>query len=173
MMKVINVEIKALCRDHSRIRSILSEKDAAFIGRDHQVDTYFKSVSGRLKLREGTIENNLIWYRRPDQAGPKTSHCVLLGTEKGSPLKDILEHAMGIMVVVDKHREIYFIDNIKIHLDLVEGLGSFVEIEAQSEEGVLTEEILNAQCTRLMEELGIPKGDLLTGSYSDLIMQKE
>ena len=59
-MKVINVEIKALCSDHERIRCILLEKNADFIGMDHQVDTYFRTVSGRLKLREGTIENNLI-----------------------------------------------------------------------------------------------------------------
>ena len=172
MMKVINVEIKALCRDHPRIRSILYEKDATFIGRDHQVDTYFQSASGRLKLREGTIENNLIWYQRPDRAGPKTSQCILLRTEKGSHLKDILDRAMGVMVVVDKQREIYFIDNIKIHIDQVEGLGSFLEIEAQSEEGILSEETLYEQCARFMEELGIREEDLLTDSYSDLLMQQ-
>ena len=172
MMKIINVEIKARCRDHTRISSVLSKKGAAFIGTDHQVDTYFKSASGRLKLREGTIENNLIWYQRPDQAGPKTSHCILHKTEKGSHLKDILDRAVGIMVVVDKQREIYFIENIKIHIDRVEGLGSYVEIEAQSEEGVLSEETLHGQCTRLMEEFGIPEGDLVEDSYSDLLMQK-
>ena len=118
-MKVINVEIKAICTDHERIKRILLEKNADFVGLDHQVDTYFRSGSGRLKLREGCIENNLIWYQRPDQAGPKTSHCILYKTEKGSALKTILHDAMGVMVVIDKEREIYFIDNIKIHLDLV------------------------------------------------------
>ncbi len=172
MMKVINVEIKALCKDPARIRAILGKKNAAFIGMDRQVDTYFNSASGRLKLREGTIENNLVWYRRPDQAGPKTSHCLLHRTGQDPHLKDILDRAMGVMVVVDKQREIYFIDNIKIHIDQVLGLGSYVEIEAQSEEGVLSEEILHGQCTRLMEELGIPAGDLVKDSYSDLLMQK-
>ena len=172
MMKVINVEIKALCKDPAQIRTVLEEKNAAFIGKDHQVDSYFRSSSGRLKLREGTIENNLIWYERPDQAGPKTSHCILHRTEKGSHLKDILDRAMGISVVVDKQREIYFIDNIKIHIDRVEGLGSFVEIEAQSEEGVLTEEILHSQCAGLMEEFSIPSGDLVEESYSDLLLNK-
>ena len=170
MMKVINVEIKATCNDLERIRQILLERDAKFIGLDHQVDTYFRSSSGRLKLREGNIENNLIWYQRPDQAGPKTSHCVLYKTEKDSALKAILHDAMGVMVVVDKEREIYFIDNIKIHLDQVKGLGTFLEIEAQSEEGDKSEELLNSQCVKLMDELGIRNEDLVNESYSDLLL---
>ena len=169
-MKVINVEIKAICNDREKIRRILLERNAKFIGLDHQVDTYFRSSSGRLKLREGNIENNLIWYQRPDQAGPKTSHCVLYKTEKDSALKAILHDAMGVMVVVDKEREIYFIDNIKIHLDQVKGLGTFLEIEAQSEEGDKSEELLNSQCVQLMDELGIRNEDLVNKSYSDLLM---
>ena len=169
-MKVINVEIKAICNDLERIRRILLERNANFIGLDHQVDTYFHSSSGRLKLREGNIENNLIWYRRPDQAGPKTSHCVLYKTEKDSALKAILHDAMGVMVVVDKKREIYFIDNIKIHLDQVKGLGTFLEIEAQSEEGDKSEELLHRQCVQLMDEWGIRNEDLLNDSYSDLLL---
>ena len=169
-MKVINVEIKAMCSDLERIRQILLEKNANFIGLDHQVDTYFRNGSGRLKLREGTIENNLIWYQRPDQAGPKTSHCILYKTEKGSVLKNILADAMGVMVVVEKEREIYFIDNIKIHLDMVKGLGTFLEIEAQSEADGLAEETLNRQCRQLMDEFGVRNDDLVSDSYSDLLM---
>ena len=169
-MNVINVEIKAICRDQERIRRILLEKNADYAGTDHQVDTYFKSRKGRLKLREGTIENNLIWYERADQAGPKTSHCILYKTEKGSVLKNILSETMGVMVIVDKEREIYFIDNIKIHLDLVKGLGTFLEIEAQSKEGDKSEAFLNRQCFQLMEKFGVKKDDLLSDSYSDLLL---
>ena len=171
MMKVINAEIKAMCSDLERIRSILLEKKADFKGMDHQVDTYFRTGSGRLKLREGNIENNLIWYQRPDQTEPRTSRCILHKTEKGNHLKDILERAMGVMVVVDKQREIYFIDNIKIHLDRVKGLGTFLEIEAQGEAGGLAEEILHRQCRKLMDEFGIRTDDLVSGSYSDLLLK--
>ncbi len=171
-MKVINVEIKAMCSDQERIRQILIKKKATFLGKDHQVDTYFRVGSGRLKLREGTIENNLIWYQRPDQAGPKTSKCILYMTEKGDILKDILGQSMGVMVVVDKEREIYFIDNIKIHLDRVKGLGTFLEIEAQSEADGLAEETLDRQCRQLMDELGVRADDLLSDSYSDLVISQ-
>lgn len=169
-MNVINVEIKARCSDHERIRRELSVRHADFAGKDHQVDTYFNSGSGRLKWREGNIENNLIYYQRPDREGPKASHCILYRIEKGTHLKDILEQAMGVMVIVDKEREIYFIDNIKIHLDKVKGLGTFLEIEAQSEAGGLAEEILERQCRQLMGDLGVREEDLLADSYSDLLM---
>ncbi len=172
-MKVINVEIKARCSDHERIRQVLSDKHADFVGKDHQVDTYFKISSGRLKLREGKIENNLIWYRRPDKEGPKTSHCALYKSGNPAVLKDILGQAMGVMVVVDKEREIYFIDNVKIHLDRVVRLGTYLEIEAQSKEGGLTEETLNRQCVQLMDEFGIRPEDLESDSYSDLLIRKQ
>jgi predicted adenylyl cyclase CyaB len=173
MMEVLNVEIKARCKGFDLFRRILQQKKAEFIGKDRQVDTYFPARGGRLKLREGRIENNLIWYERPDDSGPKTSSCMLYRTAGGSPLKAILERAMGILAVVDKEREIYFIGNLKIHLDRVKGLGTFVEIEAQSEAGGLPAETLQRQCEQLMEVMGIREEDLVRESYSDLIMAKQ
>ncbi len=170
-MRVINVEIKAFCSDHQRIRDILSARNAEFRGTDRQIDTYFKSPAGRLKLREGDIENNLIYYERPDRGGPKTSRCILYSTGKDTALKEILAKSMGVQVVVDKQREIYFLDNIKVHLDRVAGLGTFIEIEAQSEEGSLTEDYLEGQCSQLMNELGIAAADLISDSYADLLMK--
>ena len=76
-MRVINVEIKARCPEQERIRNILIGRNAEFIGKDHQLDTYFNVPGGRLKLREGDIENNLIYYERPDWEGPSTSRCIL------------------------------------------------------------------------------------------------
>ena len=171
-MRVINVEIKARCGNQDRIKDILTECNADFRGKDHQVDTYFSVSAGRLKLREGEIENNLIYYERPDKSGPKTSRCILYPTEKDSPLKQILENSMGIMVVVDKQREIYFIDNIKVHLDQVEGLGTFVEIEAQGNESDLSEDYQQEQCKRMMMDFGINDEDLVSESYSDLLMRE-
>ena len=170
-MHVINVEIKAVCSDPGRIMDLLRQMNAEFKGRDHQVDTYFKVTKGRLKLREGDIENNLIYYERPDMEGPKTSRCILLGTMAGDELKEILTEAMGVKVVVEKIREIYFIGNIKIHVDEVGGLGTFVEIEAQGSGDEYSEEQLLLQCNMLKEQMGIGEEDLLHYSYSDMIMQ--
>ncbi len=126
----VNIEIKAKCSNHDRIRSVLKSKNADFRGLDHQVDTYFKVSKGRLKLREGTIENHLIFYERKNQEGPKQSDVILFDTEPGSEIKSILAKALGVFFVVDKSREIYFIENVKFHLDVVKELGTFMEIEA-------------------------------------------
>src|SRR5512146_1733112 len=129
-MRVVNIEIKARCRDAERVRAVLREADARFAGTDHQVDTYFRVPHGRLKLREGNIENALIFYQRPDQKGPKRSDVLMCVTSPDSGLREVLSQSLGVRVVVDKQREMDFIGNVKFHIDQVQGFGSFVEIEA-------------------------------------------
>lgn len=164
-----NIEIKARCLDQEKIKKILEEKAALFKGIDHQIDTYFKVPNGRLKLREGTIENHLIHYHRPDQKGPKQSLVTLFKTEPDSSLKKILTEALGVKVVVDKQRAIYFIDNVKFHLDIVQGLGFFVEIEAIDTDGAITISQLRQQCEEYMHLFEIKPTDLLNQSYSDMM----
>ena len=173
-MQHVNVEVKATCADPEAVRQVLRRHGADFRGTDRQVDTYFPVPAGRLKLREGNIENRLIYYERGDQPGPRRADVLLLDTAPGSPIKDILTRALGVRVVVDKRREIYFIDNVKFHIDVVEGLGSFVEIEAQSapdETAPDLPERLGAQCRAWMDELALRPEDLLTPSYSDMLVQ--
>lgn len=166
----LNVEIKAKCADHNKVREFLKSKSADFKGVDHQIDTYFKVNLGRLKLREGNIENYLIYYNRENKEGPKESKVILFKNEPNSTLKNILTNANGILVVVDKKREIYFIENIKFHIDIVENLGSFLEIEAIDKEGTIGKEKLYAQCQQHMKLLDIPNTDLISSSYSDLLL---
>lgn len=132
------------------------------------MDNYFKVNRGRLKLREGNIENALIYYEREDSRGPKKSE-VILCQDPASPLKDILSKAMGV-VVVDKQREIYFIDNVKFHIDTVQGLGSFIEIEAIDENCSLREARLLEQCESYIKLFQIPGEDLVSVSYCDLLL---
>jgi len=171
-MPHVNVEIKAACRDAQTVRRVLRDRAADFRGTDHQVDTYFCVAAGRLKLREGNIENHLIWYERADEAGPKRADVLLLATEPGSAIKDILARALGVRAVVDKYREIYFIGNVKFHLDEVTGLGRFVEIEAQAAAGERTEADLRAQCAQYLDLLGIREQDLIRTSYSDMVLSR-
>ena len=112
----IIVEIKAQCQRSERIRAILNEHKAQLKGTDHQSDTYFNCPTGRLKLRQGNIETNLIFYKRPNQSGPKQSNVELYRPEDAEQLKWLLSAAYGILVVVEKKREIYFIENIKFHI---------------------------------------------------------
>jgi len=167
-----NVELKARCPNPDEVRSALLELDPEEAGTDHQVDTYFRTNQGRLKLREGNIENNLIYYERPDQSGPKEADIHLYETESGSDLKPMLEAALGVLVVVEKRREIYFLENVKFHIDRVDGLGSFVEIEAIDQTGNFSTDELRNQCQTYMEQLGIDRDQLVSCSYSDLLLEK-
>lgn len=167
------IEIKARSNNHESVRQKLKELGADFKGLDHQIDTYFKVNNGRLKLREGRIENNLIHYHRPDQEGPKLSNVTLYKSAHDSSLKKILTDANGILVIVDKKREIYFIDNVKFHIDQVENLGAFVEIEAIDEDGKLSTTELDEQCKRYIDILRIQETDLVSVSYSDLLLNRE
>lgn len=170
-MGILNVEIKASSADPDSVREILKKNNADSKGTDHQVDTYFKVKEGRLKLREGTIENNLIFYHRSNQAAPKASEVNLVPMESPAEMKALLTNALGIKVVVDKKREIYFIENVKFHIDEVQGLGSFVEIEAIDEAGNIGESRLREQCEYYVELLGISDDNMIAVSYSDLLMQ--
>jgi adenylate cyclase class IV len=169
----LNIEIKAKCSNLEHVRTILKSKNADYKGLDHQIDTYFKVPHGRLKLREGNIEHALIFYQRSNQAGPKDSNVILYTNQPKPGLKAALQAACGILVVVDKKREIYFIDNVKFHLDDVNNLGTYCEIEAIDSTGNLSREKLLEQCQDYMQLLGINDEDLVSCSYSDLILEKE
>src|SRR3989339_2093289 len=160
-MPHLNIEIKARCNNHEKIREILESKGADFKGIDHQVDTYFKSNNGRLKLREGNIENHLIFYERENQEGPKQSKVTLFKNEPGSPLKSMLCDSMEILAVVDKRREIYFIDNVKFHIDTVANLGTFMEIEAIDKDEIIGKDKLQEQCKYYLDLFRISADDLL------------
>jgi predicted adenylyl cyclase CyaB len=171
-MSFLNVEIKATCSDTGRIREYLVNHHADFIGTDEQTDTYFNVSNGRLKLREGNIENNLIFYERPDQAGPKDSKFHLIKIEKSNPLKDVLELSVGVKVVVKKRRDIFYLDNVKFHIDEVENLGSFIEIEAGNITSAFPQNKLKEQCEYYMLQFGISPDQLIEVSYSDMLLQK-
>lgn len=171
-MAHVNIEIKAKSNNQDTIREILKSKKADFKGVDHQIDTYFKVDNGRLKLREGRIENYLIHYQRENKEGPKQSDVTLFKSEPKSSLKEILTKSLGILVTVDKKREIYFIDNVKFHIDTVEGLGTFIEIEAIDNEGTVGKDKLLEQCQSFLDLFNISQEDLIPVSYSDLLLQK-
>ena len=171
-MSYLNVEIKARCANPAAVRRYLQEHAGSCRGTDEQTDTYFRVTSGRLKLREGRIENNLIFYERANQAGPKSSHFRLVKVEDAAGLKAALTASIGVKVVVRKTREIWYIDNVKFHIDEVPGLGSFIEIEAGNMLANLPKEALQAQCDQYMQAFGVSDTDLVEVSYSDMLLEK-
>ncbi len=172
-MPHLNVEIKARCQDTTLIRNYLINNAADLKGTDEQTDTYFNVPHGRLKLREGNIENNLIYYERDNQSGPKNSHFQLVKIADAKGLKEVLTKSNGIKVVVKKKREIWYIRNVKFHIDEVPGLGSFVEIEAGNILADLSPAELKEQCDFYLGAFCIKEEDLVESSYSDLLLAKK
>jgi len=167
-----NVEIKARCPDPEKVRRFLKQRGADFRGTDHQTDTYFRVPRGRLKLREGDIENHLIFYARADEPGPKKAEVILYEPSPQSSLKEILTQSLGILTVVEKRREIYFLGNVKFHIDDVGEWGTFIEIEAIDMQGQFGDAKLDEQCRQYMALLQIAAGDLMAESYSDFSMRR-
>lgn len=170
-MNILSIEIKARVEDLTKVEARLKAAQARYIGLDTQVDTYFTVAQGRLKLRQGEIENSLIRYHRPESKDLKRSEVQLQKLPKdNSALKAILLETLGLKVEVTKKRQIYFIDNIKFHLDQVEGLGHFVEIEALGEGNDKTEEELSAQCEHFIDYLELYREHFIDQSYSDMLL---
>jgi adenylate cyclase, class 2 len=169
-MKIINYEFKAKANHITDLENKLLSLNPQFIGTDHQIDTYYNVAQGRLKLREGNIENSLIHYERSDFASAKQSSIILYQHHPNNSLKQILEKVHGVKVVVDKKRKIYFIDNVKFHFDTVDQLGTYVEVEAIDKDGSYSIEKLKEQCDYYANFFNIQEQDFISQSYSDLLL---
>lgn len=133
-----------------------------------QDDTFFVCERGRMKLRAfSATDGQLIFYRRPNQAGPKESFCVISPTASPDSLGDALSLAYGQAGRVRKHRTLYLVGRTRVHLDRVEHLGHFLELEVVLSEGERPE--AGAKEARdLMAALGITDAQLVEGAYVDL-----
>ena len=170
-MPHINFEFKAATKDIGALEKKLLQLNPNFIGEDKQTDTYFNVTKGRLKLREGNIENSLIYYERQDVADAKQSDVLLYRHQPDKSLKDILIKLHGIKVVVNKIRKIYFIENVKFHFDTIKELGTFIEVEAIDDTGNIGIEKLKEQCNKYVSLFEIKSEDYISISYSDMILE--
>jgi len=167
-----NVEIKA------RIRSVeeLLPKAARLASSGPveilQDDTFFHCESGRLKLRVLPDAAELIFYRRDDERGPKTSFYVRSRIPEPDTLRDALRRAHGERGRVRKLRVLFMAGRTRIHLDRVEGLGDFLELEVVLDDGEKAE-TGSLEAEALMAKLGIELSDLVHGAYIDLLENKE
>lgn len=169
-MEILNFEFKARAGNITLLEEKLGTLSPRYIGTDQQTDTYFNTTAGRLKLREGNIENALIHYDRADEADAKQSHIILYKHQPDEALKTILSKTLGVKVVVRKKRKIYFVDHVKFHFDEVDGLGTFVEVEAIDETGKIGAEKLQEQCRYYADFFGIAPADYISVSYSDMLI---
>ncbi|TKS90427.1 hypothetical protein D9C73_024559 [Collichthys lucidus] len=166
-----NVEIKASVSD----RALFAEKAAQLSQSEgtiiRQHDTFFNCSQGRLKLRDFMNESGqLIFYERPDTDGPKLSRYSISPTSDPSSLRAVLSDALGVKGEVRKERRLFLIGQTRVHLDTVEGLGHYMELEVVMRPEQTVEEGQQV-AEDLMEKLGVSKESLVTGAYMDLLLK--
>jgi predicted adenylyl cyclase CyaB len=167
-----NIEIKAKIHNGNHLRPLIEKIADTPVQLIFHEDIFFNSPSGRLKLRIFTADRGeLIYYQRPDQDGPKDSNYIISPTTEPHSLKEVLTSAYGVRGVIRKQRELYRVGQTRIHLDRVDGLGEFLELEFVMQkdqtdiDGIKTLE-------ELMYKLGIEKKDLINCAYIDLLSQR-
>ena len=164
-----NIELKVRCSDLDAARAAARSLGADPQGVERQIDTFFATPQGRLKLRESDKYGAmLIPYVRPDSQEPKQSDYLVLPVEDPAQCKQLFGQMLGVAAVVEKERELLLLDNVRIHLDRVEGLGTFIEFEAVMSDGT-TPEHEQAKVRALMTAFGIREADLESGAYVDLL----
>jgi predicted adenylyl cyclase CyaB len=167
-----NIEIKARVDDVESLRERVNSLSDSEPKRIRQEDTFFHCPKGRLKLREfSPTRGELIYYERDDSPDPKRSNYIRSVTTDPRPLKSALSASLGVRGMVVKNRTIYQIGQTRIHIDEVDGLGCFVEIEVVLSSGESVEHGV-AIAHGLMKRLGIEKQDLIDCAYIDLIEEK-
>lgn len=163
-----NVEVKARLRGEEQLQHILSRICTKSPERVRQRDTFFSVPRGRLKLRETDSACELIYYDRSDQSEPAVSEYIILPLEDGETHRHLLEASLGIRGVVSKNRMVYHLDQTRIHIDEVDGLGLFIELEVVLTPGQSISEG-EKEASRIMNLLNIRPEDLLPGAYIDLL----
>jgi predicted adenylyl cyclase CyaB len=180
-----NLELKARCVDLAAARERVKAVATAWLGLDEQVDTYFRTTSsearseakpsgvmrvGRLKLRESSLSGaQLIPYLRPDHPAARRSEYVVIPVPEPARTRELLATLLGVQRVVRKLREIALYENVRIHLDRVDGLGDFVELEAVWDGSAAGEAEQARKVAFLREQLDIRDVDLVSLSYEGLL----
>lgn len=164
-----NIEIKARVSDMPALKEAVeavADSDCVVL---EQEDVFFRTTTGRLKLRIlAPNHGELIFYERADSHGPKQSHYLICATSTPHQLRIVLCKALGERIVVRKRRSLYLAGQTRIHLDEVENLGTFMELEV-----VLRPDQDAAEgqtiAQELMARLGIACSELVHCAYADLL----
>lgn len=166
-----NVEIKAQVRDLVALEiaaAKLSRSEGELL---YQHDAFLRSPKGRLKLRWVNGCGQLIYYERADEAGPKVSTFSIAPVADFDAMRETMAQGLGQLGEVKKRRKLFIVGQTRVHVDQVEGLGDFVELEVCMREGQTVSE--GEQIAHeLMGNLGISESDLITGAYTDLLAQQ-
>ena len=163
-----NIEIKAKINDYKKVKKLVEDLCPTPIRAEQQEDTFFNTPKGRLKLRESDNKSEIIYYDRPNSFNPKQSDIAISFTDSPGTLKSVLSKSIGIRGIVNKKRVLYQYEQTRIHLDVVKGLGKFIELEVvlNNNQSVQDGEKIAYE---LMNKFNIENSNLIDVSYIDLI----
>lgn len=168
-----NIEIKSRLNNYEATLELVKGLSQSAGTRIDQLDVFFPTPKGRLKLRFlGPDQGQLIYYERTNLQGPKASNYSIFHSTDPTGLQNALSSAYGIRGVVKKVRHLFMVGQTRIHLDRVEALGDFLELEVVLEEGQTLEQG-KAIAGDLIKALDIKEADLLSGAYIDLLELKD
>jgi predicted adenylyl cyclase CyaB len=165
-----NLELKSKSVNMEKLRLLMLELGAEHQKTMHQIDTYFNVPKGRLKLREIDGETaQLVYYERADESASRYSNYSIVEITDSSGFKQMMMDALGVKAIVDKVRELWMYGNTRIHVDDVDGLGYFVELETVITNQTNTE--AQAEHHFVKRALEIDDAKIVPVSYSDLILE--
>src|SRR6478736_3076257 len=166
-----NIEIKARVENVALLTPKVAEIATEGPLEIAQDDTFFACDTGRLKLRAFSNDSGeLIFYQRLNQAGPKESFYIRSPTSAPESLRESLSMAYGQIGRIRKYRSLFLVGRTRVHLDRVEGLGHFLELEVQLVDDESSEHGIR-EAGELMDQLGIQPEQLIEGAYIDLARQ--
>ena len=165
-----NIEIKARVREPDKLRSLVESISTEPNQTFYQEDVFFQTCKGRLKLRIlSDTTGELIYYERPNTCGAKLSSYQIYETSKPDELRKLLSMSLGETITVKKKREVYKVGQTRIHLDEVDKLGIFMELEIVLNSDQ-TPEDGRIIASELMKKLGINEADLVSDAYADILL---
>jgi adenylate cyclase class IV len=184
-----NLELKARLPELLQGHEISQSLGAELHCHERQLDTYFTVAQGRLKLRQRwsshvtptvtaaepsitELPSQLIWYRRSNEAKARPSDYTLVEIPNGELLRESLSGALGVVVQVSKRRTVYLWKNVRIHLDQVDGLGTFLEFEAIIDQNC-DEHSAQKKVERLVTAFRVTDESILDRSYADMLLAAE
>ncbi len=167
-----NLELKVKYCDRKRVFNALKKLNAEYEGILYQRDVYFDITPGRLKLRSiNNAIHQLIYYKRSNRATAKYSNYYISEISHPKNVEEILSDIYSVRTIVSKSRRLFFWQNVRIHIDNVYSLGKFMEFEIICNTILQENESLN-KMKYLKEIFNIKNSDVLSSSYSDMIVKK-
>ena len=166
-----NIEVKFYTESLEETERLADKIGASYQAELTQTDTYYKTPTGRLKLRQfpGNL-SQLIYYERPDFAGSRLSEYEVLEIANTEKFLRIASKIFQTEVTVKKIRKLYIFGSTRIHLDQVEGLGNFIELETVLEPDIPLE-ASREEHEYLLDSLGLTEKTTAPQSYRELALK--